>query len=327
MDLSPRGIRTHLGLNKPIYTRTSAYGHFGRAPEAERRLLLGEDSISSTNCGAPSETFGGRRVERRLGFTGAAAAGRCGPAKRCSTDDAAAAAGSSLPLPRASLDPAPLFAEPPRAIWLEIGFGGGEHLAEQAEPHPEIGFIGCEVFENGVAKLLGADRAARGSRNIRIFTDDARLLIAALPPASIGRVFILFPDPWPKRAPPQAPPRLAPTTLDGLARIMTGGAELRLATDDRDYLVWMLDLVTAHPAFDWTARRPADWRERPARLAARPATRKKPAAPAALPFSSVSYDARAPHAVPGTSRTRPRPKSVDKPKAPPASHSAGRRYL
>ena len=81
-------------------------------------------------------------------------------------------------------------------------------------------------------------------------------------PASIGRVFIMFPDPWPKRRHHKR--RLvAPATLDRLAQIMQPGAELRLATDDRDYLAWMLEHVTPHPGFVWLARRPSDWRERP----------------------------------------------------------------
>jgi tRNA (guanine-N7-)-methyltransferase len=160
------------------------------------------------------------------------------------------------------LDPASLFPTAPAAIWLEIGFGGGEHLAEQAERHPEIGFIGSEVFENGIARLV-AEIARRGLGNVRLFADDARLLLDRLAPASLGRVFILFPDPWPKMRHHKR--RLvAPATLDRLAILMPPGAELRLATDDPGYLGWMLAHVTAHPAFAWLARRPADWRERPA---------------------------------------------------------------
>ncbi len=159
------------------------------------------------------------------------------------------------------LDPSSLFADSASAVWLEIGFGGGEHLADQAETHPDIGFIGCEVFENGIARLVGEmERRALG--NIRVFADDARLLLDRLPPSSIGRVFILFPDPWPKQRHHKRR-LIARETLDGLATIMPPGAELRLATDDRDYLVWMLEHMTAHPGFAWTARRPADWRERP----------------------------------------------------------------
>jgi tRNA (guanine-N7-)-methyltransferase len=168
------------------------------------------------------------------------------------------------------LDPLTLFAAPPPevwleavwldAVWLEIGFGGGEHLVQQAEQHPAIGFIGCEVFENGIARLVG-EVARSDLRNIRVFADDARLLLDCLVPASIGRVFILFPDPWPKQRHHKR--RLvARATLDRLACVMQPGAELRLATDDRDYLRWMLEHVTAHPDFEWLARTPADWRER-----------------------------------------------------------------
>ena len=160
------------------------------------------------------------------------------------------------------LDPSALFDPRPDEVWLEIGFGSGEHLAAQAAAHPAIGFIGCEVFENGIAKLL-ADVQRRALANVRILTDDARLLIAALPSASIGRVFILFPDPWPKQRHHKRR-IVAGETLAALAAIMTDGAELRLATDDLDYLAWMLARVPAHPAFAWLADRPSDWRDRPA---------------------------------------------------------------
>ncbi|HEX3522344.1 MAG TPA: tRNA (guanosine(46)-N7)-methyltransferase TrmB [Stellaceae bacterium] len=158
------------------------------------------------------------------------------------------------------LDIAALFGNARPSIWLEIGFGGGEHLAQMAEQHPQIGFIGCEVFENGIVKLL-AQIEQRRLDNVWIFPDDARLIMAALPPASVGRVFILFPDPWPKRR--QHKRRIVSrATLDTLAEIMTDDAELRMATDDADYLCWILEHITAHPAFEWLARRPGDWRER-----------------------------------------------------------------
>ena len=161
-----------------------------------------------------------------------------------------------------ALDPARLFEPLPRDTWLEIGFGGGEHLAAQAAAHPDIGMIGCEVFETGIAKLLAEiDRRALG--NVRILADDARLLLAALPGARIGRAFILFPDPWPKQRHHKR--RLVgEETLAALARVMKDGAELRLATDDPDYLRWMLERVTVHPDFEWLVGGPADWRTRPA---------------------------------------------------------------
>jgi tRNA (guanine-N7-)-methyltransferase len=160
------------------------------------------------------------------------------------------------------LDPAALFAPPVNDVWLEIGFGGGEHLAAQAAAHRDVGIIGCEVFENGIAKLLGeVERQALA--NVRILADDARLLVAALPAASIGRVFILFPDPWPKQRHHKRR-IVAHETLDALAAIMKDGAELRLATDDVGYLGWMLACAPVHPAFAWLAEGPADWRTRPA---------------------------------------------------------------
>jgi len=150
---------------------------------------------------------------------------------------------------------------PQRDLWLEIGFGAGEHLAVQAERHPEVSLIGCEVFEPGIARLL-THIEHRHIDNIRIFVDDARLLLAALPPSSIDRVFILFPDPWPKRR--HAKRRLVSSeTLDALGQIMRDGAELRFATDDGNYLTWVLERVTNHPSFEWPARGFRDWRARP----------------------------------------------------------------
>jgi tRNA (guanine-N7-)-methyltransferase len=158
-------------------------------------------------------------------------------------------------------DPRQLFAAPVEAVWLEIGFGAGEHLVAQALAAPRRGLIGCEVFENGVVKLL-AEAKRLDLANLRLLVDDARLLIAALAEASIERVFILFPDPWPKQRHHKR--RIVSTaTLDALAYAMVDGAELRLATDDADYLRWMLDHATLHGDFEWLARRPEDWRVRP----------------------------------------------------------------
>ena len=157
--------------------------------------------------------------------------------------------------------PKAMFGAPLRETWLEIGFGAGEHLAEQAARHPDIGFVGAEPFVNGVARLL-AQIEARDLRNIRILPDDVRPLLAALPAACLGRVFILFPDPWPK-ARHNRRRFVNRQTLDGLANAMRPGAELRLATDDGDYLRWMLRELLGHPGFEWTAKRAADWRVRP----------------------------------------------------------------
>jgi tRNA (guanine-N7-)-methyltransferase len=151
---------------------------------------------------------------------------------------------------------------PADGVWLEVGFGAGEHLVWQAEQHPAVGLVGCEPYLNGVAKCLAHIERA-GVSNIRLFTDDARLLMAALPAQSLARVFVLFPDPWPKTRHHKR--RLVQrATLDRLAELMVPGAELRLATDDPSYLPWMVEHACLHPAFEWLAERPGDWRQRPA---------------------------------------------------------------
>jgi tRNA (guanine-N7-)-methyltransferase len=167
-----------------------------------------------------------------------------------------------IPLePGRPLDPRGLFASPPAAVWLEIGFGGGEHLAARAAARPDIGFLGVEPFINGVAKLLAACEAS-GATNVRILVDDARLLLDSLAESSIERCFILFPDPWPKTRHHKR--RIVnPETALALARIVKPGGELRLATDDPDYARWMLAVILARPEFRWLAERAADWREPP----------------------------------------------------------------
>jgi tRNA (guanine-N7-)-methyltransferase len=154
-----------------------------------------------------------------------------------------------------------LFAEPVADIWLEVGFGAGEHLAAQARANPNVGMIGCEPFVNGVASLL-ARIDDENLTNIRIFDDDARLLFDALPDARIGRAFTLFSDPWPKKRHHRRR-FITPETLDSLARILGEGAELRFASDHMGYVSWALRHVTGHPYFLWPARGPGDWRWRP----------------------------------------------------------------
>jgi tRNA (guanine-N7-)-methyltransferase len=167
-----------------------------------------------------------------------------------------------LPPEGSALDLRALFGDTVSDVWLEVGFGAGEHLAAQAAAHPDVGFIGCEPYVNGVASLL-VQVEARQLANVRIFADDARLLMAALPEASIGRVFVLFSDPWPKKR--HSDRRfIGPRTGTDLARILKDGGELRFASDLMEYVRWTLEHVTADPSFAWNARGPADWRHRPA---------------------------------------------------------------
>lgn len=171
----------------------------------------------------------------------------------------------TLPPPGQPLDPASLFAAPQREYWVEVGFGDGGHMFALAERNPEIGFIGVEPYEHGVAKLVSriADRVSQGGAdNIRILIDDARLLLKALPERSVQRGFVLFPDPWPKKR-HQWRRIVNAETLADWARLMPPGGELRLATDVPDYQRWMLRHILAEPRFSWTAERRADWLQRP----------------------------------------------------------------
>jgi len=168
---------------------------------------------------------------------------------------AAPSGGGTLKLDR-------LFTSPRREIWLEIGFGGGEHLARQAADNPEIGFIGAEVFLNGIASLL-RHIAQDGLDNVRLWREDAQMLLPILGDAALGRVFLLFPDPWPKQRHHKRR-FLRPQNLDELARVLAPGALLRVATDDASYLRWILRHLLDHPDFEWTARGPQEWRQRPA---------------------------------------------------------------
>ncbi len=151
---------------------------------------------------------------------------------------------------------------PADGVWLEVGFGAGEHLVWQAEQHPNVGLIGCEPYINGVAKCL-AHIERTGVSNIRLFTDDARFVMQALPPRCLSRAFVLFPDPWPKTRHHKRR-FVQRSNLDVLARLMKQGAELRLATDDPSYLPWMVEHACRHADFEWLAESPADWRNRPA---------------------------------------------------------------
>lgn len=147
--------------------------------------------------------------------------------------------------------------QPLNHIFLEIGFGGGEHLAHVAALYPRVGMIGCETYVNGIGDLL-KQVDERKLENIRIFTEDARLLVDALPAASIDRVFIHYPDPWPKTRHHKRR-IISAELLDALARVMRHGALLRLATDHADYCTWMLERLLARTDFSWTATRCGDW--------------------------------------------------------------------
>ncbi|MBK5935005.1 tRNA (guanine-N(7)-)-methyltransferase [Rhodovulum imhoffii] len=156
---------------------------------------------------------------------------------------------------RDPLDLAGLFGG--RDVWLEVGFGGGEHMVHQAGQNPQVGIIGCEPFINGVAMLLGKLRQA-GVGNVAIHPGDVRDLFDVLPEACLSRAFLLYPDPWPKKKHHRRR-FVTPGYLEPLARVMKPGASLRVATDIPDYVRQTLEQVPRH-GFEWLAERPEDWR-------------------------------------------------------------------
>lgn len=142
-------------------------------------------------------------------------------------------------------------------VWLEIGFGGGEHLAAQAARHADALMIGCEPFINGVASAL-RHIDEQGLKNVRLHDDDARAVVAALPDASLDRVMILFPDPWHK-ARHNKRRLIQPEFAAALARVLKPGGRLRFVTDWKDYAGWALERLIATPGLVWLANEKADW--------------------------------------------------------------------
>jgi tRNA (guanine-N7-)-methyltransferase len=169
--------------------------------------------------------------------------------------------------PEQAGDPLAAFSPPPTQVWLEIGFGGGEHALAQITAHPEIGLIACEVFDNGICSLLsrlvpeGSEADAPLPGNLRLWIDDARTLLRLLPGRSLDRLFLLFPDPWPKTR--HAKRRFVhPALVPLLAHALKPGAEWRVASDDPTYQAWVAEVMAGQTLFDTpapAAERPADW--------------------------------------------------------------------
>lgn len=163
------------------------------------------------------------------------------------------------------LDTAVLFGDASdamRPLWFEIGFGSGEHLAAQAAANPGVGLIGCEPFLNGVVGALGHIRE-HDLTNVRLHMGDALDVLERLPDASLSRVFLLHPDPWPKAR--HAKRRFVnPGPIDLIAAKLAPGGELRIGTDHTIYCRWTLMQMGLRDDFDWLAASSADWQFRPA---------------------------------------------------------------
>jgi tRNA (guanine-N7-)-methyltransferase len=167
----------------------------------------------------------------------------------------------------AAPDPRAAFVAPVRQLWLEVGFGGGEHALAQAAAHPEAGLIACEVFANGICSLLsrlvpeGGEADAPLPGNLRLWDDDARLLLKALPVGALDLLFLLFPDPWPKTR--HGKRRFVhPALLPTLGRVLKPGAEWRIASDDPTYQRWVAEVLAAQEYFDApppATARPEGW--------------------------------------------------------------------
>jgi tRNA (guanine-N7-)-methyltransferase len=143
-------------------------------------------------------------------------------------------------------------------VWLEVGFGGGEHIVHQASKNPDVSIIGCEPYINGVATLLGKIRKA-GVTNLKVHPGDARDMMDVLPTGSIDKAFLLYPDPWPKSRHHRRR-FVTPEHLDPLARCLKAGAIFRVATDIPDYVRQTLEQMTARDDFEWLADNAEDWR-------------------------------------------------------------------
>ncbi|MCC5978664.1 MAG: tRNA (guanosine(46)-N7)-methyltransferase TrmB [Salinarimonas sp.] len=203
---------------------------------------------ASSSAQAPASAFFGRRKGKKL---------RQGQEERLEN------ALPRLMLPRGDAplsreDLAGLFGFEPEELVLEIGFGGGEHLAHRAQENPRTGFIGCEPFINGMVKLLG-EVEARALSNIRLWDEDASLLLPRLPEAAFGRIYLLYPDPWPKRR-NRKRRFVSPDNLAAIARLLEPGGTFHFASDIDDYVGWTLARVANEPRLRWQVNGPDDWR-------------------------------------------------------------------
>lgn len=226
---------------KPTWLTTS------KPNSGPKPVVMSQDKRSDQTQGAASERpqFYGRRTGKKLR-----------PGRQGLVETLLPKLQIALP-DQGFIDPGALFDRPPQALWMEIGFGAGEHLAGLAERHPERGYIGSEPFINGVGAYLSKHEAL-GLDNVRLFADDVRLLLPKLPADCLDGLYILFADPWPKTRHHRRR-MIHPDNLQQFARVMKPGADLWFATDHMDYGRWALWHILRDPNFTWEANGPEDW--------------------------------------------------------------------
>ena len=208
-----------------------------------------DTDIDAPEGPGPAGAFFGRRKGKRL---------RPGQEERLATLLPERRVPDPRAAPHAFADLAGLFPHRPERIVLEIGFGGGEHLAHMARSEPQTGFIGVEPFVNGMAKMLARIDDEELS-NVRLWDQDAALLLPALPDASLEAVYLLYPDPWPKRR-TRKRRFVSPESLSEIARVLKPGGIFRFASDIDDYVGWTLARAAKEKRLRWMAARADDWR-------------------------------------------------------------------
>ncbi len=230
-----------------FHGRTSIWFTRSATPRADAGLVSSsdDDTLRGGPAQRPARTLFGRRKGHPLTETRAALFETVLPRV-------------AVPLDNDCLDPEGLFAFPVNDVRMEIGFGGGEHLVHEAETRAASGFIGCEPFVNGMAKALAAVDEA-GLANVRLHFGDAVEILDRLPDASLARVDLLYPDPWPKKRHWKRR-FVADDRIDRIARVLRPGGQFRMASDIPSYVDWTLKHLIDRSDFRWTARAAADWR-------------------------------------------------------------------
>lgn len=214
-----------------------------RCTERIPKLTSGDSNSAAPTCG------GGGSGERWLRSYGRRKGRKLSPHQSLLLEQASTAQRIDISRPLVAGELPGIFSAPVCEVWLEIGFGAGEHLVWQVERNPEIGMIGAEPYINGVTAAMSAVETRKLEGRIKIHPDDVLALLNWLPAGSVARGFMLFPDPWPKKRHRER--RLfSPATLDKLARILRANAEFRFASDIADYTEAAIAHARAHPDFE-----------------------------------------------------------------------------